>query len=106
MPDKIAVGIMAFLTGVLAFLGKIAFVKKSEIYTKSGKPIYQHADNCSLMQQKCTENYRADTNRTCKKIEELKNGQKSLNLSVKEMSNILTRIDQRLVDHEKYHDKI
>ena len=65
MPDKLMIGIAGFLTAILGVFARISFVRKSQLFAKDGKPLFQYADTCASLQRECA-------SRTCKKIDELK----------------------------------
>ena len=100
MPDKVinfTNAIILFCTAVLGALAKFAFVTKSQVFNKSdGKPLFRYADTCAALQQKCAD-------RTCAKIGELKEGQSQVKEELKSINELLVRIDQRVIDHDKVH---
>ena len=99
MPEKLPIifgGIMAFLTAVLGVVGRVTFVRKSQVFAKDGKPLFQYRDSCSEFQKECMD-------RTCAKITELKIGQGKVSDKLEVISEMLARIDQKMIDHDKAH---
>ena len=90
MPEKLAIaaaGVMSIILGVWA---KVSFAKRREIFDKDGRPLYRYANECGKLQSECHSIY-------CGKIEELKIGQTAVREELKTISNIVIRLEERML---------
>jgi len=103
MIEKFAASVGAVLAIVLGIWARVTFVRRSEIYAKDGKPVYRHANDCSVLQQACNRHI-------CNKIEEIKAAQleaekkrdaarDGIQMQLSDIQKFMGRVDQYIKDH-------
>lgn len=103
MIEKLAVSIAAVLAIVLGIWARVNFVRRSEIYSRNGQPIYQHTVNCKELQQNCNK-------MICLKIEEVKTAQRDaeqkrddarqgIQTQLAAIQQFIGRVEQYMKDH-------
>jgi hypothetical protein len=89
MPEKLAVAVAGVMTVVLGIWARIKFVRRSEVFDRTGKPMFQYASECKELQKECHASY-------CGKIDDLKKGQVDVQKEIKKISEVVIRLDERM----------
>jgi len=89
MPEKIAIAVAGIMSIVLGIWAKVSFAKRSEVFDRAGRPLFQYSLDCAKVQSQCHEAY-------CGKIDELKIGQSEVRKELKIISDAVIRMEERI----------
>jgi hypothetical protein len=90
VPEKIAIAVAGAMSIILGVWAKVKLVKRSEVFDRTGKPMFQYTSECKELQRECHTTY-------CGKIDDLKSGQAEVRKDLKKITEVVIRLEERML---------
>jgi hypothetical protein len=89
MPESVLIAIIVGISIVGGVGARFYFVKRSEVFGRDGRGLFQYLPECEKRRELCHTAY-------CGKIDKLEDGQNEIKRDVKKISEVVIRMEERI----------